>query len=48
MDEAYPRAIKEASFEAFEGKLTVNQPEEKVDRDLINRKAISLLEGVVA
>ena len=44
IDEAYPRAIKEASFEAFEGKLTVNQLEEKVDRDSIKRKAISLLE----
>lgn len=43
-DEAYPRSIKEASFEAFEGKLTVNQLEEKVDRDLIKSKAISFLE----
>jgi hypothetical protein len=44
IDEAYPRAIKEASFEAFEGKLTVDRLEEKVDRDLIKKKAISLLE----
>ena len=44
IDEAYPRAIKEASFEAFEGKLTVNRLEEKVDRDMIKRKALSLLE----
>ena len=44
INEAYPRAIKEASFEAFEGKLTVDLLEEKVDRGLIIRKAISLLE----
>ena len=44
IDEAYPRAIKEASFEAFEGKLTVDRLEEKVDRDVIKKKAISLLE----
>lgn len=44
IDEAYPRAIKEASFEAFEGKLTVDQLEEKVDRDWVETKAISLLE----
>jgi hypothetical protein len=35
IDAAYPRAIKEASFEAFEGKLTCDRLEEKVDRDLI-------------
>ena len=33
IEEAYPRAIKEASFEAFEGKLTVDQLEKKVDQD---------------
>lgn len=44
INEAYPRAIKEASFEAFEGKLTVNQLKEKVDNDLIKREAISFLE----
>jgi hypothetical protein len=31
-------------FEAFEGKLTVDQLEEKVDRDLIKKKAIALLD----
>lgn len=44
INEAYPRAIKEASFEVFEGKLTVDLLEEKVDRDLIESKAFSLLE----
>ncbi|HAC64541.1 MAG TPA: hypothetical protein DCF68_13625 [Cyanothece sp. UBA12306] len=44
IDEAYPRAIKEASFEAFEGKLTVDLLEEKVDRNVIKKKALSLLE----
>ncbi len=44
IDEAYPRAIKEASFEAFEGKLTVDQLEEKVDCDFIKKEAILLLE----
>ena len=44
IDEAYPRAIKEASFEAFEGKLTVDLLEEKVDLDSIKKKAILLLE----
>ncbi|MGB5769698.1 MAG: DUF29 family protein [Crocosphaera sp.] len=44
IDEAYPRAIKEASFEAFEGKLTVELLEEKVDHNVIKKKALSLLE----
>ena len=44
IDEAYPRAIKEASFEAFEGKLTVDLLEEKVDHNVIKKKAFSLLE----
>ncbi|MDJ0579720.1 DUF29 family protein [Crocosphaera sp.] len=44
IDEAYPRAIKEASFEAFEGKLTVDMLEEKVDLNMIKKKALSLLE----
>ncbi len=44
INEAYPRAIKEASFEAFEGKLTVDRLKEKVDRDVIESKAFSLLE----
>ncbi|WP_107669773.1 DUF29 family protein [Cyanothece sp. BG0011] len=43
IDEAYPRAIKEASFEAFEGKLTVDLLEEKVDPNVIKKKALSLL-----
>ncbi len=43
IDEAYPRAIKEASFEAFEGKLTVDLLEEKIDRNVIKKKALSLL-----
>ncbi|MGK7881820.1 MAG: DUF29 family protein [Crocosphaera sp.] len=44
IDEAYLRAIKEASFEAFEGKITVDLLEEKVDRNVIEKKALSLLE----
>ena len=44
IDEAYPRAIKEASFEAFEGKLTVDMLEEKFDGNVIKKKALSLLE----
>ena len=43
IEEAYPRAIKEASFEAFEGKLTVDQLEKKVDQDVIKMKVTSLL-----
>ena len=44
INEAYPRAIKEASFEAFEGKLSWQELNEKVDRNSIKEKAISLLE----
>ena len=46
IDEAYPRAIKEASFEAFEGKLSWQELDSKVDSDVIKRKAIAIfLEG---
>ena len=43
VDEAYPRAIREASFEAFEGKMTAQQLEDKVDSEKIKLKAIALL-----
>ena len=41
--EAYPRAIREASFEAFEGKLNSTELEQKVNSELIQNKAISFL-----
>ncbi len=43
IDEAYPRAIKESSFEAFEGKLSWQELDRKVDSDSIKSKAIALL-----
>lgn len=41
--EAYPRAIKEASFEAFEGKLSEQELGKRVDRNVVKTKALSLL-----
>ncbi len=45
IEEAYDHALKEASFEAFEGKLTTQELSRKVDREAIKSKAISLLEA---
>ena len=45
IEEAYPRAMREASFEAFEGKLSWVELEKKVDPNLIKMKAIALLES---
>ena len=45
LEEAYPRAIREASFEAFEGKLSWVELEKKIDSNLIKMKAIALLES---
>ena len=44
IDEAYDHALKEASFEAFEGKLTTTELNKKVDSTIIKMKAIDLLE----
>ena len=44
IDEAYPRAIKEASFEAFEGKLSWVELEKKINSHSIKIKALSLLD----
>ena len=43
-DEAYPRAIREASFEAFEGKLSHLELSKKVDSHWLKTKTISLLD----
>ena len=44
-EEAYPRAIKEASFEAFEGKLSEQELEKRVDRNIVKTKALSMLKN---
>ena len=43
-DEAYPRAVKEAAYEAFEGKLSWQELAEKVESDSIKNKAMAMLE----
>ena len=43
INEAYPRALKEASYEAFEGKLTPQELSQKVDSDLVKMRSIELL-----
>ena len=40
VDEAYPRALREASFEAFEGKFNSQELDNKVDAGSIKRKAM--------
>ena len=44
IDDAYSRAIKEAAYEAFEGKLTWQELSQKVDSSLIISKALELVE----
>lgn len=43
IDEAHDHALKEASYEAFEGKLNVSQLKEKVDFNKIKAQAIELI-----
>lgn len=45
IDEAYDHALTDASFEAFEGKLNVDELSQKIDPSLIKMKAIALLEN---
>ena len=45
IEEAYDHALKEASYEAFEGKLTVAELEKRVDRDKIEARAIDLIKS---
>ena len=44
INEAYPRAIREASYEAFEGKCGVDELEKLIDINQVKSKAINLLE----
>ena len=44
IEEAYDHAIEEASYEAFEGKISVAELAQKVDASSIKKKALSLLE----
>ena len=44
IEEAYEHALKEASYEAFEGKMSVTELAEKLDAFVIKEKALSLLE----
>ena len=43
IEEAYEHALSEASFEAFEGKMSPQQLKEKVDSEKIKQKALSLI-----
>ncbi len=45
IDEAYDHALKEASYEAFAGKLSVTELEEKVDHQKIKTQAIELIKS---
>lgn len=45
IEEAYDHALKEASYEAFEGKLTVAELEKRVDRDRIEARALDLIKS---
>ncbi len=44
IEEAYPRALKEASYEAFEGKLSDKELGQKVDQQGLKDKALSFIE----
>ena len=44
IEEAYEHALKEASYEAFEGKMSVTELAEKLDASFIKEKALSLIE----
>lgn len=43
IDEAFDHALTEASFEAFEGKLSEQELAEKIDTEAIKSKAINLI-----
>ncbi|BAZ45394.1 hypothetical protein NIES4102_24160 [Chondrocystis sp. NIES-4102] len=43
IDEAYEHALSEASFEAFEGKMSLQTLAEKVNSDKIKQKAFTLI-----
>ena len=45
IDEAYDHALKEASFEVFEGKISLELLGKKVDSDKIKTKAVGLLKS---
>ena len=45
IDEAYEHALKEASYEAFEGKLTVTELQEKVNFNKVKTQAIELIKS---
>lgn len=44
IEEAYPEALREASYEAFEGKLSSQELSQKVDSDSVKMRAIKLLD----
>lgn len=46
IDEAYDHALKEASYEAFEGRLSESKLGEKVDFNKIKNKAISYIKTI--
>jgi len=43
IDEAYPEAIKEAAYEAFEGKLNWQQLSDSVEENIVKVKAFEFL-----
>ena len=46
INEAYDHALKEASYEAFEGKMDTWELEKKLNREAIEKKAIALIQNI--
>ena len=46
INEAYDHALKEASYEAFEGKMDLLELEKKLNREAIEKKAIALIQNI--
>jgi hypothetical protein len=46
INEAYDHALKEASYEVFEGKMALLELEKRVNRKAIEKKAIALIQSI--
>ena len=44
IEEAYPEALREASYEAFEGKLSPEELSQRLDSDLVKMRSMELLD----
>ena len=44
LEEAYPDALEEASYEAFEGKRTIQELNAMADKEAIVQQAMSLID----